>query len=127
MSPWPGYSTLGGAGVGLTWAGTWLATVLGLAVWWGQPSREALEGGAWTCCWPPRWSSPRRDAHSLSPPAGTVESGRRGGDRCLGWFADPLLMVLLLPLFLVYYLSVGAPARGLWHVGLLGGLILVWR
>jgi hypothetical protein len=42
----------------------------------------------------------------------------------LGWYADPLLMVLLLPLFLIYYLSVGARHALLWHVGLLGGLLL---
>jgi hypothetical protein len=42
----------------------------------------------------------------------------------LGWYADPLLMVLLLPLFLIYYLSVGPRHSLLWHAGLLGGLLL---
>jgi hypothetical protein len=42
---------------------------------------------------------------------------------CLGWFAHPLFFVLLLPLGLVYYLSVGARHRLGWHLALLGTLI----
>ncbi len=117
---------LGGRGAGLTWAGTGLAVALGLAVWWGQPSREALEAG---------------DVDLLLATALVVaEAGmliryhRAPGPLTLlgvlatgflGWFADPLLMALLLPLFLIYYLSVGARHALLWHVGLLGGLFLV--
>src|SRR5262249_41867268 len=42
----------------------------------------------------------------------------------LAWFAHPLLVALLLPLFLVYYLSAG-PRHALgWHAPLLGGLAL---
>ncbi len=47
----------------------------------------------------------------------------RGGAALLGWFAHPLLLVLLSPLFLVYYLSVGTRHRLAWHLALLGGLL----
>ena len=40
----------------------------------------------------------------------------------LGWFTYPLLFALLVPIGLIYYLSVGARHRLLWHIALLGGL-----
>jgi hypothetical protein len=49
--------------------------------------------------------------------AGLLASG------CLGWFAQPLLFTLLLvPLLLVYYHSVGVRHHLGWHLALLGGL-----
>src|SRR5205807_3661716 len=41
---------------------------------------------------------------------------------CLGWFSHPLLFASLLPLLLVYYLSVGAKHRLAWHVALASAL-----
>jgi hypothetical protein len=41
----------------------------------------------------------------------------------LGWFAHPVLLALLMPLFLIYYISVGVRHRLPWHIALLGGLL----
>ena len=41
----------------------------------------------------------------------------------LGWFVHPLLSALVLPLFLIYYLSVGTRHPWFWHAGLLPGLL----
>jgi hypothetical protein len=41
----------------------------------------------------------------------------------MGWFAQPLLLALMMPLVLIYYLSVGARHRLAWHLALLGGLL----
>jgi hypothetical protein len=59
--------------------------------------------------------------HRLPGPGGLVGVLASG---FVAWFADPLLMVLLLPLFLIYYLSVGARHGLVWHAGLIGGLLL---
>jgi hypothetical protein len=40
----------------------------------------------------------------------------------LGWFSYPFLFVLLVPVGLIYYLSIGARHRLIWHAALLGGL-----
>ncbi len=40
----------------------------------------------------------------------------------VGWFADPMLMVLSAPLFLLYYFASGPHHRLLWHVSLAGAL-----
>ncbi len=116
---------LGARGVGLTWAGTALATALGMAVWWGRPCRETLEAGDVS----PLLATALVVAqagmliryHRTPGPFGLLGVTTTG---FLGWFADPVLMALLLPLFLIYYLSVGARHGLLWHVGLLGGLFL---
>ena len=44
------------------------------------------------------------------------------GSSCLGWFAYPPLFALLLPLVLIYYLSIGARHHMAWHFALLAGL-----
>jgi hypothetical protein len=99
-----------------------LAVALGLLVWWGVPCREALEAGdlhlllaglaAVTqvgllvrfdgvpgfCCW-----------------VGILATG------CVGWFAQPFLFALILPLVLLYYLSVGTRHQLVWHLALLAG------
>jgi hypothetical protein len=120
-----GLLALGARGVGLTWAGTALATALGLLVWWGQPCQEALEAGDVDLLLATALVVAQAGMlihfHRRPGPFGLLGVLATG---LLGWFADPLLMALLLPLFLVYYLSVGARHALLWHVSLLGGLFL---
>lgn len=110
--------------VGLGRAAACLACLLGLLVWWGQPCRDALEAGEVDLLLATllvlvqaglliRFHS---DPGLLSW-LGVV------GAALLGWFAHPLLLVLLLPLFLIYYLSVGTRHRLAWHLTLLGGLL----
>jgi hypothetical protein len=116
---------LGARGVGLTWAGTCLATSLGLLIWWGQPCRDALEAGDVDLLLATALVVAQAGMfiryHRLPGPVGLAGVMATG---FVGWFADPVLMALLLPLFLIYYLSIGARHGWLWHVGLLGGLIL---
>jgi hypothetical protein len=102
---------------GLDHPTTVLATVLGQLVWWGPLGRNALEVG---------------DSELLlGALAGLAHVGcliayhrRPGfliwltllGTGCLGWFLQPLLFPMALPLLLGYYLSVGAKHDFLtWH------------
>jgi hypothetical protein len=111
-------------GVGLKRAPACLACVFGLLVWGGQPNREALESGDIDLL--------------LASLLVLVQAGlliryhNDPGLRCwlgvvvaalFGWFAHPLLLALMMPLFLVYYLSVGTRHRLAWHLALLGGLL----
>src|SRR5579885_1125505 len=115
-------------GAGLCRAGTCVAVLLGLLVWWGVPSQSALEAG---------------DLHLLM--ASVAAAAFTGLLLCydrlpgsaswlgllltglIGWFGHPFLFALVLPLTLAYYLSVGDRPRLAWHVGLLlalaGGLL----
>jgi hypothetical protein len=42
---------------------------------------------------------------------------------CMGWFAHPIFFLLLLPLGVIYYLSVGPRHRLGWHLALLGTFV----
>jgi hypothetical protein len=101
-----------------------LATVLGLLVWWGQPCQDALAAGEVDLL--------------LATVLVVAQSGmlvRYHESPCpvcllgltltgfLGWLAHPLLLALLLPLFLIYYVSVGVRHHLAWHLALLGGLL----
>jgi hypothetical protein len=109
-----------GRGAGLSWATTCLAVAFGVVVWWSRPARDALEAGdidlllAALAALAQLGLLLRFDrAPSLSSWFGILLAG------FLGWFAQPLFFGVLLPLTLVYYLSVGARHRLAWHVLLL--------
>jgi hypothetical protein len=115
---------LAGRSVGLSRAVACLACGLGLLVWWSDPCREALEAGDVDLLLAALLVLAQaglliRYHHDPGPLSwlGVV------GAALLGWFAHPLLMVLVLPLFLIYYLSVGTRHRLAWHLALLGGLL----
>lgn len=109
---------------GLKRAAACLACLLGLLVWWGQSCRETLESGdidlllatLLVLVQAGLLLRYHRDPGPLSW-LGVVAAS------LLGWFAHPLLMALMLPLFLIYYLSVGTRHRLAWHLALLGGLL----
>jgi hypothetical protein len=120
----PALLWLAARGAGLSRLGALLTAALGALVWWGRPCREALEAG---------------DVDLLLATVAAVALAglllrfhRRPGPlgllgvmatAFLGWFAHPLLLALLFPLFLIYYVSVGTRHRLTWHVALLGGLL----
>ncbi len=110
-------------GIGLTRRAVLLATLLGLLVWWGRPCRQALDEGdadlllAGLCAAAQAGLLVRFDRRPRARDwLGIVGFG------CLGWFAHPLLFTLLLPLGLIYYLTVGARHAAAWSLLLLGGL-----
>jgi hypothetical protein len=117
-------------GIGLGPAGSCLATAAGLMVWWSSPGRRALEAGDIDLL---------LAALAVLAHVGLlIRFDRQPGllswqglllTGCLGWFAHPVLFPILLPLLLIYYLSVGARhALSTWHLALalceLGGLAI---
>jgi hypothetical protein len=110
---------------GLGGGGACLATAFGLLVWWGRPCRLLLEAGDLDLL--------------LAGLAAVAEAGflvhfhrapgvggwlLLAGTSLLGWFAHPPLFAGLLPLLLIYYVSVGARHRLGWHLALLAGLLV---
>jgi hypothetical protein len=115
--------TAAARGAGLSRAATALATGLGLLVWWGRPARDALDAGdvdlllAALAALAQFGLLLRFDrAPGLGAWLGLLAAGY------LGWFAHPLFFAVLLPLALVYYLTVGARHALVWHLALLVGL-----
>jgi len=117
-------------GAGLSPASTFLATAASLLVWWSTPCRRALEAGDIDLL---------LGALAILAHVGLlIRFDRQPGfltwqgmllTGCLGWFAHPMLFLMVLPLVLVYYLSAGV-RHGLttWHLTLalseLGALAL---
>jgi hypothetical protein len=115
--------TAAARGAGLSRAATCLATGLGLLVWWGRPARDAVEAGDFDLLLAALAALAqfglllRYDrAPGLVAWLGILLTGG------LGWFAHPLFFAVLLPLALIYYLTVGARHGLLWHLALLAGL-----
>jgi len=117
-------------GAGWNPAATFLATGASLVVWWSTPCRRALEAGDIDLL---------LAALAIIAHVGLlIRFDRQPGlltwqgmllTGCLGWFAQPMLFLMVLPLMLVYYLSIG-PRHSLttWHLALalseLGALAL---
>jgi hypothetical protein len=108
---------------GFSWGCVCLVVVLGLCVWWGKPSQEALEAGdlnlivAAMALLAQMGLLIRFDQNpGLITWLGILVCGH------VGWFAYPVLCLLLLPLALVYYVSVGTRHQLIWHLALLGSL-----
>jgi hypothetical protein len=111
--------------VGLGRGPACLATALGLLVWWGQPCREALEAGAVDLLLAALLVLAEAGLliHYHRAPGALSLLGAAGAV-LLGLFAHPLLVALVLPLFLVYYLSVGTRHRLAWHAALWIALVV---
>jgi hypothetical protein len=116
---------IGARGVGLSRGTGVLAALLSQCVWWGRPGRESLEAGdsdllfasLMAVCQAGLLARYHRKPGTL-PLLGAMAAG------LAGWFAHPLLMVLLLPSFLLYYLAAGPRHSIGWHLPLFGGLLL---
>jgi hypothetical protein len=113
-----------GRGVGLKRAPACLACGLTSLIWWGQPCREMLESGDIDVLLAALLVLAQaglliRYHHDPGPLSwlGVVAASM------MNWFAQPLLPALLLPLFLIYYLSVGARHHLAWHLALWIGLL----
>ncbi len=104
---------------------TVVTTFLALLVWWGRPCQALLASGDLDLL---------LAALAMVAQCGLLMRFHRQpgfwvwlGLLCTGflsWFAQPLFSVLLLPLFLLYYIRVGSRHVFLWHLALLGGLLV---
>ncbi|HXG10974.1 MAG TPA: hypothetical protein VNK04_14535 [Gemmataceae bacterium] len=113
---------LAARGAGLGRGASGLAVALGLLVWWGAPCQSVLADGdldlllAALAALAQAGLLVRFDqTPSVGGWLGLVLTGG------LGWFAQPLFVALLLPLFLAYYFSVGGRHSLVWHFALLAG------
>ena len=112
-------------GAGLSMAATFWATAAGQLVWWGVPGQQALQAGdlelllaALAVLAHVGFLLRYHREPGLTAWLGLLLTG------CVGWFAQPLVFPLLLPLLLVYYLSVGARHPSLWwHLTLLASQV----
>src|SRR5262249_21024896 len=110
-------------GFGLDGPATLLASAAALLVWWSQPAQNAFHAGDFELL--------IAALASLAHIGMLVRFDRIPGllswmgallTGTLGWFAQPMLFPLLLPLFLIYYLTTGVRHRtALWHLSLWGG------
>jgi hypothetical protein len=108
------------AGAGLSLPATCLATGASLLVWWSTPGRRALESGDIDLL----LAALAILAHvgllirfDYSPGLLTWQGMLLTG--FLGWFAHPMLFLMVLPLVLIYYLSVGVRHElTTWHLAL---------
>jgi hypothetical protein len=114
---------LGARTAGLSRGASVLGTLFGLMVWWGRPCQAALDGGELDLL--------LAAATSVAQLGLLVQFDRTPGVRTwigvlltgyLAWFSHPLFAALLLPLALVYYLSVGCRHGMFWHLALLSSV-----
>lgn len=108
-------------GLGLGRGLSCLAVTLGLLVWWSTPGREALADGDLDLL--------LASLAGLAYVCLLVRFDRAPGAfsglgllacACLGWFTHPCFALMLVPLVLIYYLSVGVKHQLGWHLALLG-------
>ncbi|MCS7046435.1 MAG: hypothetical protein NZO58_08775, partial [Gemmataceae bacterium] len=112
---------LAARGMGLDWASTFVATTLGILIWWGPQCRAALEAGE---------ADLQLAALAVLAHVGAlVRFDRRPGfwawwgvwfTSALAWFFQPLVLPISLTLVLVYYLGAGVRhAHWTWHLALI--------
>jgi hypothetical protein len=116
---------IGARGLGLARGTSVLAALLAQAVWWGRPGRESLEAGDTDLLLASLLAVCQagllvryHDRPGILSLLGAAVTGLGG------WFAHPMLMILLLPSFFLYYLSAGQRHGVGWHLPLFGGLLL---
>jgi hypothetical protein len=114
---------LAARGAGLNRFRACLTAALGLLVWWGRPCRELLAAGDVALLLGALAAAVHFGLllryHRAPGPLSLLGASAAAG---LGWFAHPPLMILTLPIFLLFYLTVGARRRFSWHVALGVGL-----
>jgi hypothetical protein len=120
-APWS--VMIGARGAGLSRVAACLAGALTALVWWGKPCRDAMEAGDLDLL--------LAGVLAVAHAGQLIRYHRAPGPRALAgaaltgflaWLAQPLIPVLLLVPFLVYYLSTGARHPLVWHLLLLGSL-----
>jgi hypothetical protein len=100
------------------------AVLLVQLVWWGRPGRDALEAGdtdlllgSLAVALQAGLLVRYHDKPGIVPLVGLAIAG------LIGWFSHPLLMLLMIPPVLIYYLAVGPQHRLVWHLPLFATLL----
>ncbi len=100
-----------------------VATILGMVIWWSRPARACLEAGDVDLCIGSAFALLNASVllryHCHPGPTSLLAIALT---TLLGWFIQPLLMTLLAPVFLIYYVSVGTRHRLTWHLALWGAI-----
>jgi hypothetical protein len=111
-------------GTGLTPGASCLSVAIGLLIWWSIPCRTLLEAGDLDLLLAALAALTQMGLlihFDRQPCLGSWAALLAIGS--LGWFAQPALFAALLPLVLIYYLSVGTRHAFIWHLGLGSALI----
>jgi hypothetical protein len=120
----PLFLAAGAHSIGLGPGAACLAAALGILVWWGEPCRSLIEVGDFDLLLVVlalMLHAALLQRFHRAPGVGTWLALLATG--CLGWFAHPLLFLLLtLPWLLIYYHGVGVRHRLGWHLALGAGL-----
>jgi hypothetical protein len=110
-------------GMGLSRGVAALAMATALLSWWGRAGREAVEAGDVDMLLAALAALAQlglllryHERPGVLSLAGVVGCG------LVAWFAQPLFMVLLAPVFLIYYLGVAHRHSLWWHLPLVAGL-----
>jgi len=122
----PVFLMLAGTAMGLGFPAAWLATLTGLTLWWGPQGRQALEIGDLEVLLASLSVLAHmgllirfHDAPGFLVWLGLAVTG------ALGWFLQPMLFPIALPLLLAYYLFVGIRHASLtWHLALAGAEVI---
>jgi hypothetical protein len=111
-------------GTGLGGGASCLSVAVGLLIWWSAPCRDLLQAGDLNLL--------LATLAALAQMGLLIQFDRRPrlgswaalfASSCLGWFGQPALFGALLPLVLIYYISVGARHSLVWHLALGSALI----
>lgn len=112
-------------GFSLSWPVTLISMALGLIVWWGTPGLKLIHSGEielviaglFLLAHVGLLAYYERNATIFSW-VGVFATG------AIGWYAQPLIFPILLPILMIYYLGAGVKHRMLsWHLGLFSALL----
>lgn len=111
---------LAARGIGLGAGGACLTALIGGTLWWSPACRALLETGdidllVGGICVPVYLAWLFRFGHSPGPLEWVVITG----SAAVGWYVQPLLMVVTVPLSLLYHVWVFREMRLVWHISLL--------
>lgn len=117
LAPWA--FALAARGVGLGPGASCLAAMIGLTLWWSPASHALLEAGdidllVGGLCVPVYLAWLARYGRTPGP----VEWLVLAGSAAIGWYMQPLLMLGLVPVAIIYQLWVSRTVRVAWHFGL---------
>src|SRR5262245_26987719 len=121
----PGAFALAARGVGLGPGASCLAAAIGLTLWWSPACRALLDAGdidllVGGMCVPVYFAWLSRYGRTPGPTEWLVLTS----SAAVGWYMQPLLMVGVVPVVILYQLWVLRTVRLAWHLGLFSANVL---